>query len=107
MMIRGSRVEKSVSQEQFTDAFEKLFASINPSTTASVANIKALRDSLEASIAKNDGRFDQLWEKVGDQAELITRVAETIQKVDTFFIEKYLRKKDVEYEGVNPPTKGV
>ncbi|KAL6177772.1 hypothetical protein ACLB2K_049294 [Fragaria x ananassa] len=106
-MTRGSGVEKSVSQEQFTDAVEKLAASITASTTASAVSVKVLHDSLEASIAKNDGRFDQLWKKVGDHAELIAHVAETSQKLDTFFIDKYLRKKDVEYEGVNSQTEGT
>ncbi|KAL6191630.1 hypothetical protein ACLB2K_038020 [Fragaria x ananassa] len=106
-MTEGRGVEKSVSQEQFTDTFEKLSASITTSATASAANVKALHDSLEASIAKNDGWFDQLWEKVGDQAELIARVAETSEKLDTFFIDKYLHKKDIECEGVNPPTEGA
>ncbi|KAL6201471.1 hypothetical protein ACLB2K_025185 [Fragaria x ananassa] len=87
-MTGGSGVEKSVSQEQFTDTFEKLFTSITASATTSAANIKALCDSLEASIAKNDGWVDQLWEKVGDRAELIARVAETSQKLDIFFIDK-------------------
>ncbi|KAL6129035.1 hypothetical protein ACLB2K_072388 [Fragaria x ananassa] len=43
-----------------------------------------------------DSTFAKLWEKSGDQADQIARVVETTQKLDMFFVDKYLRKKDVE-----------
>ncbi|KAL6200755.1 hypothetical protein ACLB2K_030536 [Fragaria x ananassa] len=73
--------------------------------TSVITGEASLQESLNTSTAKNDARFDQLWEKIGDQAEQNARVAETVQKIDTFFIDKYLRKKYVEYE-VNPSTEG-
>ncbi|KAL6209267.1 hypothetical protein ACLB2K_020209 [Fragaria x ananassa] len=88
-MIGGYGVEKFVSQEQFADALEKLSASITASASANAASVKALQDSMEST-------FANLWEKAGDQAEQIARVIETTQKLDTFFVDKYLGKKDIE-----------
>ncbi|KAL6210238.1 hypothetical protein ACLB2K_015471 [Fragaria x ananassa] len=98
-MTGGSGIKKYVSQEQLTDAIKKLSASITATATTNAANIKTrlalLQDSLNSSTAKNDAQFDQLWEKIGDQAEQNVHVTETVQKIDTFFTDKYLPKKDV------------
>ncbi|KAL6214012.1 hypothetical protein ACLB2K_013450 [Fragaria x ananassa] len=96
MMTGGSGVEKFVSQEQFADTSEKLSASI----TANAACVKALQDSMESTFAK-------LWEKAGDQAEQIAHVVETTQKLNMFFVDKYLRKIDVEYDVANPQPEGT
>lgn len=98
-MTKGSGVEKSVSQAQFLDTIEKVSANITHVAT----NIQV---SLDAGIAKLTDQVDQLWEKASDHAEHIARIAETSEKLDTFFVRKFLRKKDVDYDDANPQPDG-
>ncbi|KAL6214827.1 hypothetical protein ACLB2K_014259 [Fragaria x ananassa] len=81
------------------EALDKLSASITASASVSAASVKVLQDSIESTFAK-------LWEKADDQAEQVA-LAETTQKLDTFFVDKYLRKKDVEYDIANPQPEGT
>ncbi|KAL6133620.1 hypothetical protein ACLB2K_065854 [Fragaria x ananassa] len=54
-----------------------------------------------------DSTFAKLWEKIGDQANQIACVVETTQKLDMFYVDKYLRNKDVEYDVVSPQLEGT
>ncbi|KAL6192123.1 hypothetical protein ACLB2K_038510 [Fragaria x ananassa] len=54
-----------------------------------------------------ESTFAKLWERAGDQADQIARVVETTQKLDTFFVDKYLCKKDDEYDVASPQPEGT
>ncbi|KAL6208348.1 hypothetical protein ACLB2K_019299 [Fragaria x ananassa] len=66
-----------IYQEWFADTLENLSSSITAGASANAASIKALHDSMEASIARIDGRFNQLWEK-GDSGNQFEQVNEPI-----------------------------
>ena len=54
-----------------------------------------------------ESTFAKLWERAGDQVDQIACVIEITPRLDMFFVDKDLRKKDVEYEGVNSQTEGT
>ncbi|KAL6199386.1 hypothetical protein ACLB2K_029170 [Fragaria x ananassa] len=103
-MTGGSGVKKLVSQVQFFDIVAKMD---QMSTDMQIMKEELIRRNKEANARisrlsdtaqRTDDQVVWLWNKIEEHVETITDLKEATTKVNMFFVDKFVRKKDVSYE---------